>query len=93
MDTPHIASPALPDRAQQLFEGHLHQIRQRTDKLFYWLLLLQYPAAIVVALIWSPLAWSGSTSKIHFHVWLAVFFGGLITSLPLYLIRVNPGPP
>src|SRR5438045_1301129 len=77
-------------RPGELFVESLQQIQRRTDKLFYYLLLAQYPAAIAVALIWSPLAWSGSTSTVHFHVWLAILFGGLLTSLPVYLIRVCP---
>ena len=29
-------------------------------------------------------------TSIHFHVWLAIVFGGLLTSLPVYLIRACP---
>ena len=77
-------------RAGEVFTASLDEIQRRTDKLFYYLLLIQYPAAMLVAIFWSPLAWSGTTSTIHFHVWLAVLFGGLITSLPVYLIRTAP---
>ena len=80
-------------RAGDLFAAFLSQIQRRTDKLFYYLLLIQYPAAVLVALVWSPLAWSGTASTIHFHVWLAVLFGGLLTSLPVYLIRAAPASP
>jgi signal transduction histidine kinase/DNA-binding response OmpR family regulator len=77
-------------RSGELFAHNLRQIQARTDELLYYVLLIQYPAAIALALIWSPLAWAGSESSIHFHVWLAIFFGGLLTSLPVYLIRTKP---
>lgn len=77
-------------RAGELFAQNLREIQARTDDLLYYVLLIQYPAAVLVALIWSPLAWAGSQSSIHIHLWLAVVFGGLLTSLPVYLIRTNP---
>jgi hypothetical protein len=77
-------------RSGELFAQNLRQIQARTDELLYYVLLIQYPAAIALALIWSPLAWAGSESNIHFHVWLAIFFGGILTSLPIYLIRTKP---
>ena len=33
-------------RTGELFLSNLQQIQARTDKLFYYLLLLQYPAAV-----------------------------------------------
>jgi signal transduction histidine kinase/CheY-like chemotaxis protein len=77
-------------RSGELFEQNLRQIQARTDELLYYVLLIQYPAAVAVALLWSPLAWAGSESSIHLHVWLALIFGGALTSLPIYLIRKRP---
>src|SRR5205807_3722684 len=37
-----------------------------------------------------PRAWAGATSQVHLHVWLAVFLGGAITSLPVFLTLVRP---
>jgi hypothetical protein len=79
-----------PGRTSELFNERLREIQTRTDRLLYFVLLVQYPAAILVALIWSPLAWSGATYSIHVHVWLAILLGGTITSLPVYLIRTKP---
>lgn len=92
---PHTLSCATNKnyRVDELFRTQLETIRKHTDRLFFYLPLVEYPAAILVALLWSPLAWAGSRSSIHFHVWLAVVFGGLLVSLPLYLIRTNPGAP
>src|SRR3954468_6526996 len=57
----HYSGPS--GRAGELFAQSLRQIQARTDDLLYYVLLIQYPAAIVVALIWSPLAWAGSRSS------------------------------
>ena len=43
---------------------------------------LQWVGGIVFALWVSPLAWSGSTSRTHVHVWAAVVLGGLISLFP-----------
>ena len=83
-------STAPPGRAGELFLDTLANVHASTSALFYWLLLVQYAAAIACALFWSPLAWSGSRSSVHFHVWLAVILGGLLTAFPVYLIRTNP---
>ncbi len=78
-------------RSGELFRSVLHRTHEHTDRLFLALFLVQYPAAIAIALCWSPLTWAGTHSSIHFHVWLAIVFGGLITSLPVYLICRQPG--
>ena len=83
----HYSGPS--GRAGELFAQSLRQIQARTT-ISYYVLLIQYPAAVAVALIWSPLAWAGSRSSIHTHLWLAVVFGGLLPALPVYLIRTIP---
>ena len=78
-------------RAQELFRQQWRANAQRTDRMFAVLLVLQWAAAIVVSLILSPRAWSGSESSIHPHVWLSLIFGGAITALPLYLACRHSG--
>ena len=34
--------------------------------------------------------WNGPVSQVHLHVWLAVFLGGTITSLPVFLTIARP---
>src|SRR3977135_720521 len=53
-------------------------------------MLVQWVAGIAAALWISPRAWSGATSQVHLHVWLAVLLGGAITSLPVFLTLVRP---
>ena len=54
-------------------------------------MIFQWFFAVGVALWLSPRTWSGMDSQIHPHVWFAIFLGGLITSLPVYLARKHPG--
>ncbi|HEU0119156.1 MAG TPA: response regulator [Bryobacteraceae bacterium] len=79
-----------PGRAGDFFRQTLEGLQRRVGNLFFHLLLIQYAAAVLVSLVTAPLAWEASRSNIHFHVWFAVFFGGLTTSLPVYLIRTRP---
>jgi signal transduction histidine kinase len=53
-------------------------------------MLVQWIAGIVAALIFSPRTWSGSVSSVHLHVWLAIFLGGALTSLPVFLALARP---
>src|SRR5439155_25966755 len=62
-----------------------------TDRLFAWLLLFQWPACIVWALLRSPWTWNGPVRSIHPHVWQAVILGGLLIALPIFLAWKRPG--
>src|SRR5688500_5367906 len=73
------------ERAEQLFREQRDANYRRTSRLFAVLMVVQWVAAVIVALTLSPYAWEGRTSTIHAHVWAAIFLGGLISSLPLYL--------
>ena len=76
---------------QKLFREHQQVIYERTDRLFAGLMVLQWVAAITIALVISPKAWSGAASQIHPHVWAAVLLGGLISILPVILGLTRPG--
>jgi PAS domain S-box-containing protein len=78
-------------RAQQLFEEHSQAVYSRTDRLFAFLLMLEWLAAIVTAVVLSPTAWEGTISHIHIHVFTALFIGSLISSVPIYLALQHPG--
>ncbi|HYI94204.1 MAG TPA: response regulator [Bryobacteraceae bacterium] len=81
------------DRVRTLVEQRLSSIHKQTDRMFRWLLLAEWVAAIAVALWISPLAWAGRTSVVHQHVWAAVFLGGAIVVAPAYLAHFKPGNP
>lgn len=63
----------------------------RTDRYFAILMLLQWIAAISIALMVSPRTWAGDVSSIHPHLLLAFFYGGVLTLLPVALSRIAPG--
>ena len=81
----------VPDRARQLFDLQWRDNAQRTDRMFAVLMILQWIGAVIAALMLSPKTWNGSESHIHPHVWLAVFLGGGLASLPVYLAWKCPG--
>jgi len=80
-------------RAGELLSAYTHDIHVRTDRLFAGLMALQWIGGILFALWVSPLAWAGSTSKTHVHVWAAVVLGGLISVFPALLGLFRPGRP
>ena len=84
-------SDTLSRRTEELYVALQDRIYRHTDALFARLLILQWLAAIAVALWISPRAWAGTSSYIHPHVWAAVFLGGVICSCPLLLIWKWPG--
>lgn len=87
MQTEHqIASLAAKLFAQSMDGNH-----RRTDRLFQWVMLLQWVAGIAAAVVLSPRAWEGAAAHVHVHVWMAVLLGGWLTLLPVTLIHLRPG--
>jgi PAS domain S-box-containing protein len=86
--TKHESSVA---RADELFEKQRDEIYRNTDQLFARLMLFQWLAAIVMALVISPYTWAGQSSAIHIHVWAAIFLGGTISIFPIWMTRAWPG--
>src|SRR3954470_5854094 len=94
MQQPAVTSSGpngMEQRAEVLFVRHRLSILRRTDHLFAALMVFQWLAGIVVALLISPRAGAGATSQVHVHVWAAMFLGGAIASLPITLALVRPG--
>src|SRR6195256_1757097 len=84
---------AIGRRANELFDSYQRDIYKSTDRLFAGLMGFQWIAGIVFALGVSPLAWSGSVSRTHIHVWAAVVVGGIISLFPALLGLLRPGRP
>jgi PAS domain S-box-containing protein len=59
--------------------------------MFAVLMTLQWVGGIVAAYWISPRTWVGTTSQTHIHIWAAVFLGGAISSLPIFLAVTRPG--
>jgi two-component system, sensor histidine kinase and response regulator len=75
----------ITERATELFQQDREDIFRRTDRMFAYLMLVQWFAAIAISFVVSPRAWSDETSYIHPHIWAAIFLGGLITLFPAFL--------
>src|ERR1700719_5362034 len=84
---------AVQRRASELYDSYQRDIYKSTDRLFAGLMGFQWIAGIVFALWVSPLAWSGSVSRTHLHVWAAIIVGGIISLFPALLGLLRPGRP
>ena len=77
-------------RAQTLTAEHQDRIYSQTSHLFAILMLVQWAAGVAAAIWISPRTWAGVESRVHLHVWMAIFLGGAITSLPVFLAVTRP---
>lgn len=82
---------ATAARAIELFREQWENIILHTDRQMSWLMIGQWFFAVALALWLSPQTWSGVDSHIHPHIWLAVFLGGIVTALPVFLARTQSG--
>ena len=91
---PSFASAACESvdaRADAVFHAHQQALYEQTDRMFAYLMVVQWLAAIVFALLVGPLTWAGAQSQIHVHVWAAVILGGLVSVLPAALALLPAG--
>jgi len=77
-------------RANALLDEMRNDVYRRTGRLFVGLMLFQWAAGIAAALLISPATWSGGVSETHLHVWMAIFLGGTIISLPSVMVFLRP---
>lgn len=75
----------------QLFDEQRLHLYKRTGRLFAGLMVCQWIASIVLALMWAPRAWDGIVNAPHTHLLAAIFLGGIITIFPAYLAISKPG--
>jgi len=81
----------VEQRAAEIFEEHSQRVYRSTDRLFAILIVAQWIFAVGMAVLLSPYGWEGKTKVVHEHVFIAVGFGAILASLPLVLIRTQPG--
>lgn len=84
------SSPQIQRRACELVEMRHRQQRRRTDRLFLWLMGIQWLSGIVLACTLSPLSWEGTSSTPHPHVFAAVLLGGALTGTAWWAILARP---
>jgi PAS domain S-box-containing protein len=78
-------------RTAVLLREQLEADHKRTDRMFAWLMVVQWLAGVAAALWLSPRAWEGEYSHTHIHVWVALFLGGTISGFPIFLALTRPG--
>jgi PAS domain S-box-containing protein len=78
-------------RAAAFFREQLEVNHKRTDRMFAWLMVIQWLGGIAAALLISPKAWEGTYSHTHIHVWAALFLGGMISGFPVFMAVTRPG--
>jgi len=84
-------SQTIEQRSDFLLHESQQAIYRRTDRMFAGLMLFQWVAAVVAAVVISPRAWAGTSSHIHLHVWAALLMGGALTLFPVSLAYFPPG--
>ena len=81
----------VDEQAGVLFDKRLKDGYRRTDRLFAYLMVLQWVGSIVLALLVSPRTWAGEYSQPHIHLYAALILGGLLTLMPVFLAFKLPG--
>jgi len=87
------AAKVIVARAVQRFRAFQSEVHAETDRIFLKLLLAEWAFGIVLSLWLSPYAWEGKSRSVHVHVWAALGLGGLLCSLPTFLILTQAGKP
>lgn len=81
----------IQKRAEEIFAIKQKVIYERTDRVFAYLMIFQWLAGIIFALVISPRTWIGTTSYVHLHVYMAIFLGFTIAIFPIALAFTRPG--
>ena len=81
----------LQERARALFTEHLSRVHRRTDRMFAFLMGLQWLAAALFAAWFAPEAVRESAARLPQHIGAAVILGGLAAGFPVLLAFWRPG--
>ncbi len=74
-----------------LVDEQLNSIARRTDRVFAWLMGIQWVAAVVAAQWLSPRGGNGTFSPLNSNAEAAAVLGGALVCLPIYLAVAFPG--
>jgi len=91
LNVPPELSQQIEARAGILRSEHELALWKQTDRMFAVLLMVQWLAAVAMALWLSPTTWEGLDRRIHPHVWAAVFLGGVTAIYPIVFVVLRPG--
>jgi signal transduction histidine kinase len=85
------ATDQLEERVARLYSQHQHEVWRRVDRLFAWLMVGQWLAAIAIAVLFSPYGWEGKARAADLHLLVAVLLGGVLSAVPISLVWLRPG--
>ena len=74
-----------------IYQDLIKEIAIKTDKLFAGLFAFEWLLGIVFALWISPNTWVGDESRVHIHIYAAVFLGGIAALYPIITVLRRPG--
>ena len=69
---------------------HADQRTSSVSRMMLWLLALEWPGMIVVALLLSPRIWTGNESGLHPHLWAAMLAGPIFILPVILLAHIYP---
>jgi hypothetical protein len=87
-----LAVNRIVARAEERYQSRVQRLMADTDRMFAWLMLGQWAFAILLAVFFSPSGVANGSGG-NLNLPLAVLFGGVLTSLPVYLAFFHPGKP
>jgi hypothetical protein len=91
MKTKTVQSRITARRSRELFDESLIRLYERTDRTFAAIMTVQWLFGVLVAFIAASPEWDGSLASVHSHMWAAVFLGGAISGVPIFLALTRPG--
>ena len=83
----------IVERAEQRYRARVHKLAVETDRMFGWLILGQWVFGFLLAFLFSPYGWAGTSQAVASNLWLTVVVGGVLASLPVYLAFWHAGEP
>jgi len=91
MVTPtHTDELAFEAAVREKVRLYASAVARHIDRLFAGLMLLQWICGIALVLVVSPRTWIGANDYVNSHLWFAIFFGGAVCSLPMFLALKRP---
>ncbi|HVC92588.1 MAG TPA: HD domain-containing phosphohydrolase [Pirellulales bacterium] len=85
------SQPGGSRAAGYLVDEQLASIARRTDRMFAWLMGLEWIATVAAAQWFSPRGALGTFRPLSSNVEAAAVLGGVLACLPIYLAVVHPG--
>jgi hypothetical protein len=92
-DNTYTVATRIAERAEERFRSRARRVYAETDRIFGWLMIGQWVFAILLAVFFSPYGWVGKRQFVSVHVPVAIFLGGALSSLPVYLAFRHPAEP